>query len=134
MYEIAAVVDDDVRAGGDHGTQMGHVFIHRAAVDRVDVHAARDERRRDVVLRGERVRARDMHLRAAHLEHAAEICCFGLQMHRQRDLQAVEGALLGKLFADIAQDGHVRLHPADLALAGRGKGDIFDRAHIVSSV
>ena len=64
--KIAAVVDDDIGANREHGAQMLSIFLHRAAVDGVDVHAARRERRGDVILRGQRVGARDMHLRSAH--------------------------------------------------------------------
>ena len=86
VHKIAAVIDDDIRSDGEHAAQMRLIFLVRAAVDSVHVHALRRQRRGNIVLCGQRVGTGDVHLRAAHLEHAAQVGRLGLQMHGERDL------------------------------------------------
>ncbi len=129
MDKVAAVVDDDVRRDLQHAGEVFVIFPHRAAVGGVDLHPAGGERRGDVVLRGEGVRARDVHLRPAHFQHAAEVRRLCLKVHRQRDLQPRKGLRLLKSRAYAAQNGHVALDPFYFHLAGWGEGYILYNAH-----
>ena len=129
MHKIAAVIDDNVRPNGEHIAQMRLVFFVRAAIDRVHIHALRRQRSGNIILRGQRIGAGDVHLRAAHFEHAAQIGRLGFQVHGQRDLQAGKRLFPRKIAADIAQNRHMCFHPADLPLTGRCQVQIFDRAH-----
>ena len=127
--EVAAVVDDDVGAMLEHAAETGLVFLHGAAVMGIDLDPARSHRRGNIILGGQRVAARDVHLGPALFQHAAEIGRFGLHMHRQRDLQPRKGLFLRKSFLDPAQGRHVPFYPVDFHLAGRGEGYILDQAH-----
>ena len=129
VHKIAAVVNDDVRPNGEHAAQMRLIRLVRAAIDRVHVHALCRQCRGNVVLRGQRVGTGDVHLRAAHLEHAAQVGRLGLQMHGERDLQTGKRLFPRKIAADVAQNRHMCFHPADLPLTGRCQVQVFDRAH-----
>lgn len=87
VNKIAAVVDDDVGRGLKHSIDRTPVLLGGRAVDGAYMHPARSERGGNVVLRGERVAARDVHFRAAHFHDAAEPRGFCLQMHRKRHAQ-----------------------------------------------
>ena len=129
MDQVAAVIDDEVRAGGQGILQQSGVFLLVYAVLCVDFHAAFRKRGSHVILRGEGVAAGDVHLRAAQGHDPAEIGGLRLHMDGQRDLQTGEGAGLFKLRRDGAEQGHMGLHPGDLPLAGGGQGNITDGAH-----
>ena len=130
LYQLAAVVDDDVGTDGEHGVEVPCVFLGRRPVDGVDFDAAGGEGRRDVVLRGERVRAGHEHLRAAGGEHAAEIGGLGLKVDGECDLHAREGLLALKVGLNVAQDGHISAYPCYFFLTGGGEGDVFDLIHV----
>ena len=127
--KVAAVVDYDIRPGLEHAAEAVLIFLHRAAVACKDLHAAVSERRGDVILRRERVRAGDVHLRAAHFEHAAEIRRLCLKVYRQRYLEPGERLRLLKVLTDTAQHRHVALHPVYFHFARGGEGDVFYLAH-----
>ena len=129
LYQLAAVVDDDVGTDGEHGVEVPCVFLGRRPVDGVDFDAAGGEGRRDVVLRGERVRASDEHLRAAGGEHAAEVGGLGLEVDGERHFHAGEGLLALKVGLYIPEDRHIPAHPGYFLLAGRGEGDVSYFVH-----
>ena len=79
--KVAAVINNDIGRGLKHRAQAAFVFLHITAVAREHLHPARGESGGDVVLRGERIRAGNIHLRAAHFHDAAEVSGFRLKMH-----------------------------------------------------
>ena len=133
MHQVAAVINDDVRADGEHAAQMRLIFLVRAAVDSVHIHSLCRQRRSNIVLCRQRIRSGDVHLSTAHFEHTAEIRGLGFQMHRQCDLETGKRLLARKIAADIAQNRHMCFYPADLPLSGFRKVQIFDRAHRATS-
>ena len=122
--EIAAVVDNDVGRRFEHGVDRTLVLLRGRAVDGADVHPARGEGRGNVVLRGERVAARDVHFRAAHFHDAAEPRGFRFQMHRERHAQPGERLRLAEVLRDGCEHRHMSRHPADLLFALRRESDI----------
>ena len=58
MHQVAAIVNDDVRLVVERFLKKHRVFFVRAAVPRVDRDAFGHERRRDGVLRRERIAPR----------------------------------------------------------------------------
>ena len=133
MHQIATVINDDVRGDGENAAQMRLILLVRAAVDCVHIHSLCRQRRGNIILRRQRIRAGDVHLCTAHFEHTAEIRGLGLQMHGQRDLEAGKWLLSRKIAADVAQNRHMCFYPADLPLSGFRKVQIFDRAHKATS-
>ena len=129
LQQVAAVVDYDVGTVGEDVLDVAEVLLLARAVDGVDFHPAGGERRGDVVLRGERVGAGDVHLGASGGQHAAEICGLGLQVHGEGDLHAGKGLFPGKVRLDAAQHGHVAAHPGYLGLARRGEGYVAYFVH-----
>ena len=127
--KVAAVINDDVGAYLQHLAQAVLILLLGAAVLGKDVHAAGSKRRGNIILRGKRIRARDVHFRSAELHNAAEIRGLRLKMDRQRDLESLKGLFIRKAAADTAQNGHVALDPVYFHLARRRKAYIFNNAH-----
>ena len=67
IHEVAAVVDDDVRLKVKSLVDVLLILFVRAAVRRKDMKPIFDERRRDVILRGQRIAARNGNLCAGVL-------------------------------------------------------------------
>ncbi|MPN19631.1 hypothetical protein SDC9_167003 [bioreactor metagenome] len=80
VNDIPAVVDDDVRFCGNDAFDATVIFGCVAGVMRKHVQSARGKSRGNVVLRGERVAAGDIHFRSARREHAAKVGGFCFQM------------------------------------------------------
>ena len=74
-----------------------------------------DERRRDVVLRGQRVRRREHDVGAAGLERPHEVRGLGRDVQAGADPDALERPLRLEPLADQPQDGHLALGPVDAA-------------------
>ena len=90
-HKVAAVVHDDVRLRLDERLfQKAVVFFRRAGMGREDVHAVFHQRRRHVVLRGERIAARHRDLRPGIFQHLGKIGGLRLQMNRQHHAAALE--------------------------------------------
>ena len=130
LHELAAVVYYDVGADGEDGLELLFIFLGASAVGGVHLDASGGQGRGDVVLRGEGVRARDIHLRAACGKHAAEVGRLGLQVDGEGDLHAREGLFGRKIRLDAAQNCHVPAHPGDLQLPGRGQANVSDIIHV----
>ena len=133
VHKVPAVVDDDVRRTREHAAEAFLILLHRAAVKGKDVHPVRSQRGGHVVLRRERVRARDVHLRPAHLEHAAQIGRLRFQMDGERHAQTFKGSRPPVLFAQGAEHGHIALYPIDLDLARGSEGNVGNSAHGMTS-
>ena len=95
-------------------------------VDRDPVLA--DERRRDIVLRRERVRRRERDGRAARLEGAHEVGGLGRHVQARADPQAPEWLLGREPLADQPEDGHLALRPLDPPNAALGQTEV---GHVV---
>ena len=129
MDEVAPVVDDEVWPMLEYAAEAVLIFLHGAAVVGKDLYPAGSHSRGHIVLRGQGIAARDIHLGPALFQHTAEIGRLGLHMHRQGDLEPFKGLFPDEKLLDPAQGRHVPFHPVDLHLAGRGEGNILDQAH-----
>ena len=129
VVEIAAVVDDDIRADLKAGGQMALVFLLRRRVPGKDIDAPLDERGRDIILRRQDIASGRIDLGPARLEHACEIARLRLQMYGHRHLKALKRLRLLKIPADALQHRHVVLDPPDLPLPCGRKADIPDFTH-----
>ena len=131
-HEVGAVVEGDVRAPARARRHVGGVGLGVLAAARVDLGAeVLGQRRRRLVLRGERVGGAQRHLGAAGDERAHEVGRLGGDVQARRHRDAVERALVGQALADRAQDGHLGVGPFDARPARgreRGVGDVR-RAH-----
>ena len=129
VQQVAAVVDDEIRAARERLDEQAAVFRCVHAVHGIGLHAHGRKARRHVVLRGQGIAARGMHLRAACRKAEREEGRFGLHVDGNGDLLPGEGLFALKARTDRHKGGHKILHPADLHPAGLGKGHIADMAH-----
>ena len=130
MHKVAAVVDDDIRADPEDFFKAFLILLHGAAVFGKNVHAAGCQRRGDVVLSGQGVGAGHIHLGAAHLHDAAQICSFCLEVNGKRDLHAFKWSRSPEVLAYPAQHGHIALYPVYFHLARGCELYIFNSTHV----
>ena len=127
-HEVGAVVERDVRAPARARRHVGGVGLGVLAVARMDLRAeVLGQRRRRLVLRGERVGGAQRHLGAPGDERAHEVGGLGGDVQARRHRDALERALVGEALADRAQDGHLGVGPFDARPARgreRGVGDV----------
>ena len=128
-HEVAAVVHRDLRMRVGDRVEVGvvGVAVLAAAGEGGDA-VLGDERRRDVVLRGQRVRGREHDVRPTGLERAHQVGRLGRDVQARPDAQAIERALALEALADQAQDGHLPFRPLDAADAFVGEAEV---GHVV---
>ena len=78
IYEITAVIDDDVAVIFQYLCNVPVVFLVCGIVPCKDIQPCLDERRSHIILCGERIASCDKHLRAAGSQHLAQISGFSL--------------------------------------------------------
>ena len=127
--EISAVVDDEIGNTGKRLDQMLAVFRFGHAVAREHLKALCGKCRRNVVLRGEGIAARNVDLGAACAQNLGKVCRFCLEVDRHGDLLSLKGQGSFKFLLDMIENGHVGLYPSDLVRAGGGEGNVLDLTH-----
>ena len=127
MHEVATVVNDDVRLDFQRFVDIVVVLLVRAGMRGKDVHAVLHERGGDIVLRRERVAARDGNLGARMMENLRHVGRLGLEVQRDDHFLAREGLAHAVLFIECTHDGHEVLDPLDFVVPARGQLDIFNQ-------
>src|SRR5256885_611086 len=130
MTEKPSITASSARIGSTSVTiTWGPQPLARVALALVGVHGdvvLLHERRRRVVLRGERVRRAERDLGAACLERQHEDRRLGGHVQARAEAEALERLLLGEALADLAEDGHRLLRPLDLQPPLRRQPEILD--------
>ena len=85
--------------------------------------------RRNVVLGGEGVASRHVHLGAARAKHLGKVRGLCLKMDGHGNFQTRKGLGCLKIGADAVEHRHIGAHPLDLVVTGGSEGDVFDVAH-----
>ena len=129
IEQVAAVIDDEIRMARERRNQQFLIFCRGYAVDGIGVYAERIQTGRDVILRGERIAARRVYLRAAGCQTGRKIGRFRLHMDGHGDLFARKGLFPLQPAADLRQRRHEVLHPCDLHAAVFGKRSVFYNTH-----
>ena len=124
VHEVAAVVDDEVRLDVECLVDEGVVLLRRAVVPSEDVQAVLDKRGGYIVLRRQRVAARDGDFGAGMVEYLRHVGRLGLEMQRDDHLLARKRLRDGELLVDGRHDRHEVLDPVDLIVARRSQLDI----------
>ena len=127
--QVGAIVHGDLRLvverGGDVRVVGGVVFaLDGVGGDVVILH----ERCGDFVLRGERIRGAENHVRAAVAQRDGQIGGFAGDVQAGGHAHALERLFLDESLANQLQNGHVLIGPFDFALAVLGEADVFDVA------
>ena len=123
--QVGAVVHGDVGLviqGGVDMLVIGDVVLALDGKDR-DLEM-RHQRRRHIILGGERVGGGQHHIRAAQVQGVHQVGGLGGHVQAGGDAHPLQRALLGKALADQAQDGHLPLGPFDAPPAAFGQLDI----------
>ena len=128
--EVGAVVERHLRAARDHRRDPRRPRVHVLAVDGVHLRlAVGDQRRGDVVLRGERVGRAQRDLRPAGPQRPHEVRRLRRDVQARADRDALQRPLGGEALADRAQDRHLRVGPLDPGPALGGQTRIGDITH-----
>ena len=125
-HQVSPIVDDDVRAHFQHAAEVRLVLLHRGAVDGEHVQPCMGQSGRHVVLGGQRVAARGVHLGAAGGEAQAQARRLRLHMDAQRDLEAGERLGFQEFLLDAVEQRHMVADPDDLLRAALPKVDVSD--------
>ena len=126
--QVGAVVDRDLRRPREQGVDVLDVRVEILAMDRPDLDAVvGHERRRDVVLRGQRVRRAQGEDRATGLERADEVRRLGGDVQAGGHAEPGERALAFEPLADPAQHRHLCVRPFDPRFTRGGERDVGDR-------
>ena len=126
--EVAAVIDNDVRAGLDDLPAVAPILLRSRAIPCEDIEAGVNESGGHVVLGGEGVAPGDVHLRAAGRQDLAEVRGLVLEMHREGYFQALEGPFSLELVLQAVEQRHVVPYPFDFQISVRPQGRIPDFA------
>ena len=124
--QIAAVIDQQIRAAGECFAQVGFVIRIVDAVAGMYGNPVCYERRGNVILRGQGIASGDMYLGAAVPQDGCQICGFCLQMDGHGYFQSREGFTFQIIGANRVQNRHVRAHPVDFVPPAFGKCGILD--------
>ena len=125
-HEVAAIIDDDVRAHLQYAAQVRLVLLHGRPVDGEHVQSFVYQRGGHVILRAERVAAGGIHLGAAGGKAKAQPCRLRLHVHAQGDLQAGKRLGLHEILLYPRKQGHMVADPADLQRSALPQVDVFD--------
>ena len=127
---VGAVVHREVRLVVDRRLDVRVVRVVVLALDREDGDVVLvDERRRDVVLRRERIRRAEDDVGAARLQRPHEVRRLGRDVEAGGDAIAGERLLALEALADRREHRHLPVGPLDPPLALRREGEIF---HVVA--
>ena len=97
--------------------QVPRIFLRIHPAARKHAHALLHKRRRNVVLRRERVAAGCRHLRAAVPQNGCEVCGFRLEMYRHCYFKPLKRALAFEPEAQALEHRHIRAHPVNFPSA-----------------
>ena len=125
-HQVTAIVDDDVRAHLQHAAEVLLVLVHRGAVDGEHVQPGMDQSGRHVVLRGQRIAARGVHVGAAGGQAQAQARRLRLHVDAQRDFHAGKRLRFDEILLDAREQGHVVPDPLDLQRAALPQVDVSD--------
>ena len=130
VYKVASVINYDIGCGFDNLAGVTVIFLGGSVIPRVDIQPAVYKRRRDIVLRRQRVAARDIHFCAARRKHSAKIRGLCFEMHRQCDFKSCKRLLCRKFFFNTSEQGHICLYPAYFGFAALPESLVSDFAHV----
>src|SRR5581483_8841939 len=124
-HEVGAVVHGDVRPVIEHRVDVTVVRLVVLAPDREHVDAGLlAERRRDVVLRGERVRGAERDLGPTRGERLDEVGRLGRHVQARTDADALERTLLLEALADQREHAHLGRRPLDALAPLLGQAEV----------
>ena len=132
VRQIPAIVNHDVRLAGKRLHQMVMVLLVRRPMDSKHLHAQIRQARGHVILRGKRVTARGVHLRASLFQQKRQPGGFGLHMNGQRHAHARERLFPRHPLFQGGEQRHMGARPFDFRFARRRERRIGYRAHFAS--
>ena len=125
--QVSAVVHRDLGPGREHGVEVPvvpRVVLALVSEDRNAV--LLDQRRRRVVLGGERIGRAEHDLSAARLEREHQHRGFRRHVEAGAETDALERLFLGEALTHLTQDRHRLFRPLDPEAPGRGLRQVLD--------
>ena len=126
LVQVGAVVDGHRRRGRGQGPDVRGERVGALAAHGADRDPATHQRRRDVVLRGQRVGGAQADGGPAGRQGIREVGRLRGDVQARGHPDAVERPLLGEALADRAQHRHLALGPRDACLSLAGEGEVGD--------
>ena len=117
--QIAAVINDNVRLDIECLIEEYGIFFLRAAMPCKDVNALLDKRSRNIILRGQRIAARNGNLRTRVLEDRRHVGRLRLDVQGNDHLDAGKRLRDRILLVGCRHYRHKPLHPINLCVTGR---------------
>ena len=114
MHQIAAVIDDDIRSDAQHGTDMSVIFFRRAGMPGMHFQSVCHQCCCHIVLRGQGIGSRHIHLCPAGFQHLAQIRRLRLKMHGKRYFFSRKRFRLTEFLFQGSEQIAVVLYPFDL--------------------
>ena len=124
--QVGAVVDRHRRRGRGQGTDVRRERVRALAAHGADRDPATHQRRRDVVLGGQRVGGAEADGGPAGRQGIREVRRLGGDVQAHGHPHPVERPLLGEALADRAQHRHLALGPRDARLSLAGEREVGD--------
>ena len=124
VYEVAAVVDDDVGHVVEGLVQEHEIFLFGAGMPCIDGDAALDEAGCDRILRGERIAAGADDIRTRCFQRERKVGGLRFEMDGHDDGLAFEDLLFDEFFTQCIQCGHEFFDPGNTLQAFVGQGNI----------
>src|SRR5438067_8165298 len=129
--EIAAVVHRHLRPVVERRLDVAEVGLPILPLDGEDADALVDQRRRDVILGGERIRGAERDVRAARLQGGHQKSRLARHVQAGGDAHPLERLLLAEPLRDAGEDGHRPRCPFDAAVALLGELHVL---HVVRAL
>ena len=129
VNKITAVVDDQMRVARERLRKEILILGRRHAIDSEGLNAHLRDRRRNVILRGERIAAGQIDFRPAFCKHKPEVRGLGFQMDGYCYAKTFERLLRFELLLNFSEGRHKGADPFDFLPARGGEGSVFNSAH-----
>ena len=113
IYEITAIIDDDVRTNLEHPTDVFLVLLWSRVIPRKNIQASLNEGSCYIILSREGVTSCYIHLRTTCCENLTEICRLCLKMYRESHLQPFERQILPEFLFKSIKKRHMMSYPFD---------------------
>ena len=119
VYEVAAVVDNQLRLNLQCFAQIHIVFLVRAAMSCKNGYAAVNQSCSDFVLRRQRIAAGNNNVCTSIFQHECQIGSFCFQMDGNNHVNASERFSFAVLLVQVVQQGHIFLCPCNTLVTKR---------------
>ena len=117
VYQIPAVIDDNVRPCLQYVADMGFIFFRRTIIPCMYLQPVLYQSRCHIILSRKGIGACYIHLGTARFQYFAQISGFCLQMYRKGYFLSFKRFCFGKFFFQSAEQVAIPFYPLDFSFA-----------------